>query len=167
MHMINIPAAQASKLLSHAQVLSVSLAALRPIDTDQPELALGIDQALDETMAERDIHLQAIEAFMDEREDLKAEVEDMAAGALEAASIAGEAIAKAVQAEAEVAQLLQENAAIDAACMKAARFVHSLRVQLRAIGIEFHVTQDSEAAITIDLPVLTNSVEAIVERSAG
>jgi len=153
MHMINIPAAQASKLLSHAQVLSVSLAALRPIDTDQPELALGIDQALDETMAERDIHLQAIEAFMDEREDLKADIQDLAATALEACELAK--------------QLHVENRAMDAACMRAAGFVQSLRDQLGRIGIAFHIAPSGEAAISIDLPALSNSVEAIVESYAG
>jgi hypothetical protein len=159
---VSISSALAGELYSAAEFLAGNLAAIPTPDPRQAEMDLGFDQAVDEFMAERDVLLQAIEAFQDDREDLKAIITELRGvnqrqGAVIRSLIAERDAAQMIPASifADVASLKAEADAAVGACRMAAEWVQIVRDKLVGLGITITTDEAGIPQLTINIDELS------------
>jgi hypothetical protein len=136
--------------------------------------AEATDQALDEAMVEREVHTQAIEAFMDERSDLLSTIRHLSAvkdDQARAISALVNGVAARPQAidtlGAENAKLRQDVAAMESVTLRAANFVDTLRTRLAAIGVTFEMNELGEPDLTVNALELANFMYAHMQAQAA
>jgi len=169
MNTVAISPSAAQRMYQAAAYIHSTLATIPVPDPRQHEMDLGHEQAVDEFMAEREVHLQAIDAFMDERDGFKAHITDLYGVTSRQQELIRSLIAERDSLKdgpaalgAENADLRAENDAMSQTIHHVAGWNASLRDKLSRMGIAIDTDAIGEPVLSVQLSTMLAAADRML-----